>query len=141
MRSKPVTGSPNGTSTLEFRCGDRRADNLRRSGDWGTPNDKKRLGEWICDMTGRQLTPGPSAPTDLTLREYKMLLVFALSPRQLVTCDQLESAETNRGSEPHARAVDAQVSSLRLKIDSDLALPSLIRTVQGAGYMFVPQRV
>ena len=92
-------------------------------------------------MTGRQLTPGPSAPTDLTLREYKMLLVLALSPRQLVTCDQLESAETNRGSEPHARAVDAQVSSLRLKIDSDLALPSLIRTVQGAGYMFVPQRV
>jgi len=45
---------------------------------------------------------------------------------------------SGRGWEPFDRSVDVHVSNLRRKIDPDPQLPSLIRTVRGTGYMFVP---
>jgi DNA-binding response OmpR family regulator len=42
--------------------------------------------------------------------------------------------------EPFDRSIDLHVSDLRRKLDLDPKMPSLIRTVSGAGYMFVPSR-
>jgi two-component system, OmpR family, response regulator len=58
----------------------------------------------------------------------------------VVTRDQLMEATAGRAWQPFDRSVDVHVSNLRRKLDHDPALPSVIRTVRGAGYMFVPSR-
>lgn len=58
----------------------------------------------------------------------------------MVTRDQLMDAVADRGWEPDERGIDAQIDSLRRKIDPDVTLPSVIRTIPRIGYMFVPLR-
>ena len=58
----------------------------------------------------------------------------------VVPRDDLMSAAAGRDWDPFDRSVDVHISNLRKKLDLDPNLPSLIRTVRGTGYMFVPKR-
>ena len=44
----------------------------------------------------------------------------------------------SRGAEDGERSIDIRVTRLRRKIEIDPHQPSLIQTVRGEGYMFVP---
>jgi two-component system OmpR family response regulator len=48
--------------------------------------------------------------------------------------------EQTRGREagPFDRTIDVQVGRLRRKLDDDADQPQLIKSVRGAGYLFVP---
>ena len=47
----------------------------------------------------------------------------------------------SRGWEPFDRSIDIRITRLRRKIESDPDTPRLIRTIRGAGYMYVPPAV
>ncbi len=76
----------------------------------------------------------------LTQAEFRILAVLARSPNVVVPRDDLMTAAAGRDWDPFDRSVDVHVSNLRKKLDVDPNLPSLIRTVRGAGYMFVPKQ-
>lgn len=96
--------------------------------------------EWTLDLASQQLKHENGQRAHLTRAEYCMLSLLARSPSRVITRDQLMSCLGGRDWEPLDRTIDVRISKLRSKIDLDPLLPSLIRTVRGAGYMFVPDR-
>ena len=47
-------------------------------------------------------------------------------------------AKRRTSVDPFDRTVDVQVSRLRRKIEPDETSPAIIKTVRGAGYVFLP---
>jgi two-component system, OmpR family, response regulator len=99
-----------------------------------------RFPGWVLDLSSQRLTTEAGKVVHLTPLEYRILVLLVRNPRRAVTRDQLMAAATDRDREPLDRSIDVHVSNLRRKLDPDPALPSFIRTVRGAGYMFVPNR-
>jgi two-component system OmpR family response regulator len=52
--------------------------------------------------------------------------------------DQLLDLARNRVSDALDRTVDVMVSRLRRKMEPNEDSPTIIKTIRGAGYMFVP---
>jgi two-component system OmpR family response regulator len=116
---------------------------LRRLDKTAPPADPAELiqfGRWTLDTGCHRLMSGAGVAVHLTQHEYRILMLLARNPRRVVTRDQLMEATAGRAWQPFDRSVDVHVSNLRRKLDHDPALPSVIRTVRGAGYMFVPSR-
>ena len=72
--------------------------------------------------------------------EFDLLRVFAERPNQVLSRDQLLTLTRNREWEPFDRSIDIRIARVRKKVEVDPENPQLIRTVRGAGYMFVPSR-
>ena len=73
-------------------------------------------------------------PVRLTAREFELLQVLVLNPRQVFSREQL--FELIWGSYGDRSAVSVYVSRLREKIEDDPSDPRYIVTVWGAGYRF-----
>jgi DNA-binding response OmpR family regulator len=95
---------------------------------------------WVLDLATQQLTMSGGKSAHLTQAEYRILELLARNPLRTVTRDQLMTATAGREWQPFDRSIDVHVSNLRRKLDPEHREPSLIRTVRGAGYMFVPGR-
>ncbi len=94
---------------------------------------------WMLDTARRELASPSGTVVDLSGGEYDLLLAFVEHPQRVLSRDQLLELAQNRLAEPFDRTVDVQVSRLRRKIEPDEASPTIIKTVRGAGYMFVPR--
>jgi DNA-binding response OmpR family regulator len=73
----------------------------------------------------------------LTSREYALLELLALRPRQILTREQIENHLYADGSSPVSNAVDSAVCQLRRKL-SPPGTPNLIHTRRGLGYTLDP---
>jgi two-component system, OmpR family, response regulator len=67
-----------------------------------------------------------------------LLKTFVEHPNQVLSRDQLLSMTRNREWEPFDRSIDIRIARLRRKVEADPDRPRAIKTVRGAGYMFVP---
>ena len=117
---------------------------LRRAALAGaTPDPRSRriaFAGWTLDTARRDLTAPDGASVDLSGAEYDLLLAFLEHPGRVMSREQLlEVAKRRVGVDPFDRTVDVQVSRLRRKIEPEEASPSLIKTVRGAGYVFVAE--
>jgi two-component system phosphate regulon response regulator OmpR len=74
----------------------------------------------------------------LTTGEFALLKVLVTHPRVPLSRDKLMELARGREYEVFDRAIDVQVSRLRKLIEPDPANPTLIQTVWGFGYVFVP---
>ena len=70
--------------------------------------------------------------------EFDLLRVFIENANRVLSRDQLLTLTRNREWEPFDRSIDIRIARLRRKIEPDPARPAVIRTVRGAGYLFVP---
>jgi two-component system phosphate regulon response regulator OmpR len=70
--------------------------------------------------------------------EFDLLKVFVEHPNQVLSRDRLLSLTRNREWEPYDRSIDIRIARLRRKVEDDPDQPRAIRTVRGAGYMYVP---
>ncbi len=102
--------------------------------------ERIEFAEWVLDLASQQLKSAAGQTIHLTQAEYRILNYLVLNPRRMISRDQLMDVVTGRGWEPFDRSIDVHISNLRRKVDLDPKLPSLIRTVRGSGYMFVPNR-
>lgn len=73
----------------------------------------------------------------LSTGEYELLRVFLEHPNQVLSRDALMQQTRKRDAAPFDRAIDVQVGRLRRKIEADPAHPVLIKSLRGAGYIFV----
>ena len=94
---------------------------------------------WQVNLQRRALCDPEGRPVALTTGEYDLLVAFVSHPNRVLARDRLMDLVKGRQWEAHDRSIDAQVARLRRKIEPDPRSPRLIKSVRGAGYIFVPQ--
>jgi DNA-binding response OmpR family regulator len=97
-----------------------------------------RVGRCLLDLKSHQLFEHDGAEVALTSMEFELLKVFAEHPNQVLSRDRLLTLTRNREWEPFDRSIDIRIARVRRKIGEDPDNPQTIKTVRGAGYMFVP---
>ena len=104
------------------------------------PPNRVPVGRCMLDLASHQLFDGDGAELPMTAMEFDLLKVFVEHPNKVLTRDQILTATRNREWEPFDRSIDIRIARLRRKVEADPENPQAIRTVRGAGYMFIPQR-
>lgn len=108
------------------------------SGGSKTAGRRVNVGRCVLDLAGHRLVAADGQEVPLTSMEFDLLRVFTDHPNQVLSRDQLLTHTRNRDWEPFDRSIDIRIARLRRKIESDPDHPQLIKTVRGAGYMYVP---
>jgi two-component system phosphate regulon response regulator OmpR len=98
------------------------------------------VGRCHLDLGSHQLFDGDGLEVPITTMEYDLLKTFVEHPNKVLTRDQILTLTRNREWEPFDRSIDIRIARLRRKVEADPDKPQAIRTVRGAGYMFVPGR-
>ena len=109
---------------------------LRRGGAAGTAPDKLRHGALELDFRRREATVG-GKPADLTAMEFEVLALFARSPGKVMDRDHILDRTKGMEWEPYNRSIDVLISRLRQKLGDDPKRPAFLKTVRGAGYMYI----
>jgi len=104
----------------------------------GAPEDRVAVGRCLLDLKSHRLFERDGTEVALTTMEFDLLKVFAEHPNQVLSRDRLLTLTRNREWEPFDRSIDIRIARLRRKIEDDPENPKVIRTMRGAGYMFVP---
>jgi DNA-binding response OmpR family regulator len=101
---------------------------------------------WALDVVNQRLTSDIGREMHLTESEYRILKLLAENPRRAISRRELRDvsrSELLKAADPEwkpfDRGIDVHISNLRRKIDTNSSLPSLIRSVRGVGYRFVPE--
>ena len=97
-----------------------------------------RVGACALDLVSHRLFAADGTEIPLTAMEFDLLKVFIERPNQVLDRDQLLTLTRNREWEPFDRSIDIRIARVRRKVEPDPEHPQAIRTVRGAGYMFVP---
>ena len=108
---------------------------LRRSSSI-LKSDIIKFGKLVVDMEKHSaILDGKDV--DLTTMEFEILSLLVRNPGRVLTRDRI--MDSIRGIEWKAfdRSVDVLMSRLRQKLNDDPKKPSFIKTVWGAGYMFI----
>src|SRR5512143_3835688 len=74
---------------------------------------------------------------ELSLTEYKILEVLMRHPNVVFSRDQLMNLARGRDFMAFDRSIDVHISKLRAKLEAEPRSPVRIKTVWGAGYMFI----
>ena len=98
----------------------------------------RQFGGFVLDVDGRELRRVDGTDVPLTAMEFDLLRVFIEHPLKVLTRDQLIGLAHHREEEPFERSIDIRIARLRRKVERDPAHPQIIKTVRGAGYIFVP---
>ena len=107
-----------------------------------TPGDVGNvpMGRCFLDVGGHRLLDAEGAEVPITSMEFDLLKVFSEHPNKVLTRDQILTLTKNREWEPFDRSIDIRIARLRRKVELKPDEPQALRTVRGAGYMFVPPR-
>lgn len=93
---------------------------------------------WLLDMRARRLLDPEGRDVPLTTGEFDLLCAFTGNAGRVMSRDALLELTRGRGAAPFDRTIDVQVGRLRKKLEHDVDDPQIIRSVRGAGYVFVP---
>ena len=107
----------------------------------GEPAPQGRLivfGGWTLDTLRREVTSADGVVIDLSRGEYDVLIALVEHPNRILSREQLLELARNRESNAFDRSIDVQISRLRRKLEAGGISPPLIKTVRGAGYIFLP---
>ncbi|WP_395543598.1 response regulator [Neotabrizicola sp. sgz301269] len=97
-----------------------------------------RFDGWSLDLESHVLTDEKGRPQRLTSQEFNMLAVLAERPGRVLSRDQLLDLTANRHWSPLDRSIDVMIGKIRRKIGDTGPVHRRIRTMRGAGYMFIP---
>ena len=74
----------------------------------------------------------------VTAMEFDLLLTFSRNANRVLSRDAILNCIQHRDAGPFDRSIDLHIARLRKKIEQDPEKPQAIKTVRGAGYMYVP---
>ena len=98
-----------------------------------------RFGSFTLCTQSRALTGPSGKDIPLTSMEYDLLRALAESPNRVLTREQLLDTAHRRDTEPFDRSIDVRIARLRRKIEKNPSRPQFIKTIRGAGYLFVTE--
>jgi DNA-binding response OmpR family regulator len=113
---------------------------LRRSMNKATPSrlERVRMGRYRLDLAKCALHDDAGNDVAITAGEFDILRIFAENPNRPLSRDWLLETTSHRTRDPFDRAIDLRITRIRRKIEPQPEKPTIIRTVRGVGYMFVP---
>ncbi|PWJ13308.1 response regulator transcription factor [Jannaschia seohaensis] len=102
------------------------------------PQARRRahFADWTADFDRFTLT-GPGGEATFSQAEGEVLRLFLDRPRRLITRDEMQDVLGGGAREAFDRAMDVRISRLRAKLGEDPKNPALIKTIYGAGYIFL----
>ncbi len=103
-----------------------------------TMGHEVRFGRCMLNLESRRLFDLDGTEVPVTAMEFDLLKTFAEHPNRVLTRDQLLDLAHNMDMTPFDRSIDMRIGRLRRKVEQNPKLPKTLKTVRGAGYVFVP---
>jgi two-component system OmpR family response regulator len=100
-------------------------------------SERLRFAGYQLDLAARRLVDAAGREIALTGGEFDLLATFARHAGRVLSRDFLLEATRGREAAPFDRTIDVQVGRLRRKIEADPEDPQIIKSIRGAGYVFV----
>ncbi len=109
---------------------------LRRRENGGANRSEQiaEFGNWRFTLTNNSLQAKSGEEFVLSTAEADLLKVFVNNPNRILQREQLMGT---RDLSPTDRSIDVRISRLRRKLDPDPNSQAFIKTVYGAGYLFL----
>ena len=89
---------------------------------------------WLFNLANHALSSPTGEELQLSTAEADLLKVFVSNPNRILQREQLMGT---RELAPTDRSIDVRISRLRRLLEPDEASPAFIKTVYGAGYLFL----
>jgi DNA-binding response OmpR family regulator len=99
-----------------------------------------KMGACTLDLAAHHLYDANGEEVPLTSMEFDLLHAFAAHPDRVLSRDQLLELAHNREGEVFDRSIDIRMARIRRKIEMDPEKPQILKTVRGAGYIYVSGR-
>jgi DNA-binding response OmpR family regulator len=121
---------------------------LRRQGKGapalGPPADHRpeviKMGVCTLDLAAHHLYDANGEEVPLTSMEFDLLHAFATRPDRVLSRNQLLELAHHREADVFDRSIDIRMARIRRKIEVDPEKPQVLKTVRGAGYIYVSGR-
>lgn len=92
---------------------------------------------WTAYFDRYMLSDAQSEEAAFSHAEAEVLRLFLENPKRLISRAQMQESLGGAASESFDRAMDVRISRLRTKLREDPKNPQLIKTIYGAGYIFL----
>ncbi|TMV04797.1 response regulator transcription factor [Ruegeria sediminis] len=92
---------------------------------------------WTAHFDRYILEDESGSETPFSHAEGEVLRLFLESPKRLISRAQMQEILGGGAGESFDRAMDVRISRLRTKLGEDPKNPRLIKTIYGAGYIFL----
>jgi DNA-binding response OmpR family regulator len=96
---------------------------------------------WTAHFDSYVLEDEDGTQTPFSHAEGEVLRLFLDAPKRLISRAQMQEHLGGAASESFDRAMDVRISRLRTKLREDPKNPQLIKTIYGAGYIFLGEVV
>ncbi|MEP3633863.1 MAG: response regulator transcription factor [Shimia thalassica] len=102
-----------------------------------TSSNTARFNGWTAFFDRYVLEDDSGAETTFSHAEGEVLRLFLESPKRLISRSHMQETLGGAAGESFDRAMDVRISRLRTKLKEDPKNPRLIKTIYGAGYIFL----
>lgn len=92
---------------------------------------------WQAQFAGYVMIAPDGTEIPFSHAEGEVLRLFLESPKRLISRVQMQESLGGAAGESFDRAMDVRISRLRQKLGEDPKNPRLIKTIYGAGYIFL----
>lgn len=99
--------------------------------------NEARFAGWIARFDQFTLSAADGEVIAFSQAEGEVLRLFLDSPNRLISRARMQEVLGGTAGESFDRAMDVRVSRLRTKLREDPKNPKLIKTIYGAGYIFL----
>ena len=96
-----------------------------------------RFNGWTAHFDRYSLQDETGSETPFSHAEGEVLRLFLESPNRLITRHYMQDTLGGAAGDSFDRAMDVRISRLRTKLREDPKNPRLIKTIYGAGYIFL----
>ena len=103
----------------------------------GEASQTARFAGWTAHFDRFTLEDAEGAETPFSQAEGEVLRLFLDRPKRLVSRATMQEVLGGAAGESFDRAMDVRISRLRTKLREDPKNPRLIKTIYGAGYIFL----
>ena len=110
---------------------------LRKSRPTETTSTTARFSGWTASFDRYILEDGTGEQITFSHAEGEVLRLFLESPKRLISRAHMQDMLGGGAGDSFDRAMDVRVSRLRTKLKEDPKNPQLIKTIYGAGYIFL----
>ena len=110
---------------------------LRRDTAMPQTQNTAHFGGWAARFDRFVLERDDGSETSFSHAEGEVLRLFLERPKRLVTRQAMLDTLGGSAGESFDRAMDVRISRLRTKLGEDPKNPKLIKTIYGAGYIFL----
>ena len=110
---------------------------LRSPRSAGHGQNTARFNGWTAHFDRYALVAEDGQEVAFSHAEGEVLRLFLEAPMRLISRQQMQEALGGAAGESFDRAMDVRISRLRTKLGEDPKNPRLIKTIYGAGYIFL----